>query len=282
MAELNLPEQAASPSAPTRPWRPGTSRPESCPSPTSSSRLGVPMTAPFPCSCRGRRPLLLHGGGSAQALSAHGVWHPSGKDIALPPLHPPFSFSDPMTVGVQHPHLAAPSHGGCKSQLHGCFPKCSRCPDLSQAASLCSLRCMLCLGWRSLAERPASSSARPSLRWSSSPSLARDHCPCAAGRCSCPLCSCHPRPSAWTELAELLLTCSSIGSCPRTCSSGHGSSLRRTPGMLEEMPQQVAAATPFAASRSPERASHRRSAQRLRVVVKTRGELLDVLCSLIL
>ena len=87
---------------------------------------------------------------------------------------------------------------------------------------------------------------------------------------------------AWTELAELLLTCSSIGSCPCTCSSGRGSSLRRTPGVLEEMPQQVAAATPFAASRSPERASRRQSAQRLCVVVETRGELLDVLCSLIL
>jgi hypothetical protein len=59
MAELNLPGQAASPSAPTRPWRPGTSRLESCPSPTSSSRPGVPMTAPSPFSCRSRRPLLL-------------------------------------------------------------------------------------------------------------------------------------------------------------------------------------------------------------------------------
>jgi hypothetical protein len=44
----------------------------------------------------------------------------------------------------------------------------------------------------------------------------------------------------------------------------------------------AAAATPFAASHSPGRASRYRSAQHLRVVVETRGELLAVPCSLIL
>ncbi|ONM18169.1 hypothetical protein ZEAMMB73_Zm00001d004018 [Zea mays] len=29
------------------------------------------------------------------------------------------------------PHPAAPSHGGCKSQFHGCFLNCSRCPTHS-------------------------------------------------------------------------------------------------------------------------------------------------------
>jgi hypothetical protein len=44
----------------------------------------------------------------------------------------------------------------------------------------------------------------------------------------------------------------------------------------------AAAATPFAASHSPGWASRYRSAQHLRVVVETRGELLAVPCSLIL
>jgi hypothetical protein len=59
--------------------------------------------------------------------------------------------------------------------------------------------------------------------------------------------------------------------------SGHGSSLCRALGVLDVMPQQAAAATPFAATRSPGRSTRRRSAQPLHVVVETRGELLAVL-----
>jgi hypothetical protein len=51
-----------------------------------------------------------------------------------------------------------------------------------------------------------------------------------------------------------------------------GPPLRRALSVLDIMPQQAATATPFAASRSPSRASRRRSTQRLRVVVGTRGE----------
>ena len=54
--------------------------------------------------------------------------------------------------------------------------------------------------------------------------------------------------------------------------SGHGSSLCRALGVR----RIAAAATPFAATRSPGRSTRRRSAQPLHVVVETRGELLAV------
>jgi hypothetical protein len=50
------------------------------------------------------------------------------------------------------------------------------------------------------------------------------------------------------------------------------SPLRHALGVLDVMPQQAAAVTPFAVSSSPSRASRRRSAQRFCVVVKTHGE----------
>ena len=56
------------------------------------------------------------------------------------------------------------------------------------------------------------------------------------------------------------------------CNNGHGFPLRRALGVLNVMPQHAAAAMPSAVSRSPGRASRRRSAQRFCVVVKTHGE----------
>jgi hypothetical protein len=50
------------------------------------------------------------------------------------------------------------------------------------------------------------------------------------------------------------------------------SPLCRALGVLDVMLQQAAAATPFSVSRSPSRASRRRSAQRFCVVVETHGE----------
>jgi hypothetical protein len=107
------------------------------------------------------------------------------------------------------------------------FPKCSRCLDPSLVASLCSC---------------AASSARARDPWSSSLSVfpgraqvsAGDHCPCAAGRRSSLLCPCHPRPSAWAELAELLHR--SVP--PHLQQQPHGSPLCRAQGVLDILQQQ--------------------------------------------
>jgi hypothetical protein len=58
----------------------------------------------------------------------------------------------------------------------------------------------------------------------------------------------------------------------RSTAAASTSPLRRALSVFDVMPQQAAAAMPFAVSRSPSRASLRRSVQHFCVVVKTHGE----------
>jgi hypothetical protein len=138
----------------------------------------------------------------------HGIQSPCAQRPSPPPSRPPRTTASSIGAPLQPwspspsappwpsasapPSAPRPSHGGRRAL----------CSHLLQRAFLFSMA------------RPASSSVRPSLLWSSSPSLARDHCPCAAGRRSSLLWPCHPRPSAWTALVEPLSLLQTSGPHP--------------------------------------------------------------------